>query len=375
MNSIVYVGMDVHTTHFTMCCHIKEENMDFAQMEIKPDVKSVLKYLENVRKEFEDGDEIVFKCVYEAGCLGYTLQKQLVDCGVDCSILAPTTMPQRRRTEIKTDKRDARKCALCLANNTASLVHIPTEEDEATRDYIRMRNDAQGALRRIKQQTTSFCNRHGQLYKNIPGGGNYWTKKHLAWLGGLDLGNPLLNETLQEYLVQYRQAVDRVELYDKRIVEISNTKPYKGRVGRLRCFLGIDTLTALAMLVETSDFVRFATAQHYASYLGLVPGERSSGDSIHRTGITKTGNGYMRRLLIEAAQCYSRGTPGFKSKALKARQAGNDPDVIAYADRANNRLRRRFFKLIKTLPYNKAVMALARELACFVWGMMTDNIA
>jgi transposase len=132
---------------------------------------------------------------------------------------------------------------------------------------------------------------------------------------------------------------------------------------------------ALATIVEIGDFARFPTAQHYASYLGLVPGEDSSGDSVQRTGITKAGNTHVRKLMVEAAQCYSRGAIGAKGKALKGRQAGKDPKVVAYADRANERLKRKCYRIMFKSKRNIAVTAVARELACFTWGMMTGNIA
>lgn len=151
----------------------------------------------------------------------------------------------------------------------------------------------------------------------------------------------------------------------------------KEAVKKLCCFIGVKTHTALSVLVEVGDFKRFASAQHFASYLGLVPGEDSSGADQNRLGITKAGSRHVRLLLTEASQCYARGQVGFKSKELKARQSGNTPAVIAYADKANERLRRRYYKMVlnKCKKHNIAKTAIARELACFMWGMMKDNIA
>jgi transposase len=293
--------------------------------------------------------------------------------GIDCVILAPTTMAIARNDKsVKTDKRDAANIAKCLAYNTYSSVYVPTKEDNAVKEYIRMRNDAKDALKRIKQQILAFCTRNGKRFTE---GRNYWTLKHIAWLKNLDLGNPILQETLREYLALYYQAADKVELFDKRIVELAKTERYAEKVKKLSCFIGIKDHTALSTIVETGDFKRFPTAQHYASYLGLVPGEDSSGNVIRRTGITKAGNTQVRKLLVEAAQCYDRGAVGAKGMALKARQAGNDPKVIAYADRANERLKRKCYRIKFRSKRNIAVTAVARELACFIWGMMTDNIA
>jgi transposase len=235
-----------------------------------------------------------------------------------------------------------------------------------------MRDAAKEILKRIKQQLMAFCTRHGKRFTE---GRNYWTQKHISWLRKLDLGDAILNETLREYLTLYHQAVDKVEVFDRRIAEIASSERYEGKVRKLECFIGVKDHTALATIVEIGDFARFPSAQNFSSYIGLVPGEESSGDSVQRRGITKAGNSHVRKLIIEAAQSYSRGAIGTKSAALKARQSGNDPKVIAYADRANERLKRKCYRIMFKSKRNIAVTAVAREMACFIWGMMTDNIA
>ena len=180
-----------------------------------------------------------------------------------------------------------------------------------------------------------------------------------------------------EYLLTYDQLTEKIERFDRRIEELASGKEYKENVHKLTCFIGVKTTTALAVLTEVGDFKRFATAQHFASYIGLTPGEDSSGNEQNRLGITKAGNRHVRSLLVEAAQSYARGQTGFKSKALKTRQQGNDPKVIAYADKANERLRRRYYRLVlkNNKKTNVAKTAIARELACFMWGMITENVA
>ena len=371
MTSIIYVGMDVHTTSYTLCCYSIESDKIFATAKMEPNYLNIIKYLDQVSKSH--GGDCHFLCGYEAGSLGYSLYHQLTRSNVDCVILAPTTMATTRKNKnVKTDKRDASNIAKCLAYNTYSHVYVPTDDDNAIKEYIRMRNDTKDMLKRIKQQILAFCTRHGKRFTE---GGNNWTLKHIDWLRKLDFNNAVLHEALQEYITLYYQVVDKVELFDKRITELAGSEKYDEKVRRLSCLIGIKEHTALATIVETGDFIRFPTAQHYASYLGLVPGEDSSGDSVRRTGITKAGNSHVRKLLIEAAQCYGRGVIGAKSKALKSRQSGNEQTVIAYADRANERLRRKFYKIRFRSKHNIAVTAVARELACFIWGMMTDNVA
>lgn len=369
--STIYVGMDVHKENFTLCAYTIETDKCSHHQKTEADYKRVLKYLEYLRTIY--GDDAKFVCGYEAGCLGYTLFHQLTNHNVDCKILAPTTMlEQRSRKRIKTDKRDSEIIARCLAQHNYSPVHIPSQQDEEIKEYIRMRDDHKLALKTVKQQILAFCLRHDYRYD----GKKHWTDTHVKWLKAL---NPesLYKEILDEYLLTYEILNEKIERLDQRIEELASKDDYKESVKKLTCFIGIKTHTALSVIVEVGDFKRFASAEKFASYLGIVPGENSSGGDTNRLCITKAGNKHLRLLLTEAAQCYGRGQIGFKSKSLKARQSGNTPQVIAYADKANERLRRRFYKMVlsKGKKHNVATTAIARELACFMWGMMTDNIA
>ena len=372
MNSILYVGMDVHKESFTLCCYSFEEDQLQYKQKIAPDYKMVMKYLEQVRKRYPD-EEIEFVCGYEAGCLGYTLYHQLTDRGIKCVILAPTTMAVKKNNRVKTDKRDSGDIAKCLAFRTYSEVHVPTAQDEAVKEYIRMRTAQKKSLKIIKQQILALVLRQGYRFVD---GDSYWTKTHVKWLKSLDLGG-VLQESLQEYLVTYDYLTDKIERLDERIEELAKDERYMDRVKRLICLLGVKTLTALSVIVEIGDFKRFAQAEKMAAFLGLVPSEDSSGEKQNRGSITKAGNSHVRRLLVESAQSYTRGKVGYKSKDLKRRQSGNETQVIAYADKANERLRRKFYRMTQKNGSNRnvAATAIARELACFMWGLMTDNIA
>jgi transposase len=363
--------MDVHKENYTLCCYsIDKDELQYKQT-MAPDYKMILKYLEQIRKK--NPTEVEFACGYEAGSLGYTLYHQLTDHGVNCVILAPTTMGITNTKKIKTDKRDAGNIARCLAFRTYNEVHVPTAEDEAVKDYIRMRDDQKKALKIIKQQILAFVLRHGYRFE---GGRNYWTGKHLAWLKSLSLGGTL-QESLDEYLVTYGYLADKIKRLDKRIEELADDERYRENVKKLICLIGVKTYTALSMLVEIGDYIRFAKPEMLASFIGLVPSEDSSGGKKIRGSITKAGNSHVRRLLVEAAQGYTRGKIGHKSADLKRRQSGNTPQVIAYADKANERLRRKFYRMTLNNGANRnvAATAIARELACFMWGLMTDNIA
>lgn len=367
----VYVGMDVHKESFTLCAYTIDEEKAAYFQKTEANYKNVLRYLEFLQTRY--GNDINFICGYEAGCLGYTLYHQLTSHNVECVILAPTTMLEpHSRKRIKTDKRDAEIVAKCLAQHNYSPVYIPTATDEETKEFLRMRADHKIALKKIKQQILAFCLRHNYRYDGCCN----WTAAHIEWLRSLK-PTGLYCEILNEYMLTFTNLNDKIERLDRRIEELASKEDYKESVKKLCCFMGIRTHTALSILVETGDFKRFKSAEKYASFLGLVPGEDSSGEDRTPLSITKAGNRHVRMLLIEAAQCYTRGQVGYKSKVLKSRQEGNTSQVIAYADKANERLRRRYYKMVlnNNKKCNVAKTAIARELACFIWGMMTNNIA
>ena len=248
--STIYVGMDVHEASFSLCCYTNEkEEVEYPQ-KVQDLYSKVLNYIEAMR--FHYGDNALFICGYEAGCLGFTLYHQLTAHGVKCIILAPTTMPQPKgKKKIKTDKRDARNIARCL--------HVPTAQDEQTKEYIRMRDDHKLALKKVKQQILAFCLRHNYRFE---GTGSNWTQAHLRWLRALH-PEGLYQETLKEYLLTYDQLVDKLERLDKRIEELASGEAYKEDVAKLSCFIGVKTITALAVLTEVGDFKCKCQAKFY----------------------------------------------------------------------------------------------------------------
>ena len=372
MNRIIKIGMDVHSTNYTLCAMeptIGAEDRIFGEIQVAPDYKEILCFIESLKMKLGFFDDYSIECGYEAGCLGYTLYHQLTGAGIKCVILAPSTMLTQQGQRIKTDRRDALLIAQCLCYGGYHPVYIPTGEDDAVKEYVRMRDDHKLALKKLKQQINAFVLRHGHQYA-----GTKWTIKHLIWLSKLEL-HPMYRETLNEYMTSYEEQEAKIERYDKRIEEIAAEARYKDKAEKLGCFLGIRTHTALSLIVETGDFNRFAKGNTYAAFLGLAPGEHSSSTSINRLGISKTGNAHLRCLLIEAAKSICKGAIGHKSKELRSRQNGQSAEVIAYADKANTRLRRKYYKMIRHgKKKNVSVAAVARELACFIWGMMTGNI-
>lgn len=372
MNRIIKIGMDVHSTNYTLCAMepvLDGEDRIFTNIQVTPDYKNVIQFVDNLKKRLGSSDSYSIECGYEAGCLGYSLYHQLTKAGVKCTILAPTTMLTQQGKRVKTDKRDAAMIAQCLSYGGYHAVHVPTDKDASVKEYLRMRDDHKLALKKIKQQINAFCLRHGYIYDS-----HKWTIRHLDWLKKLDLSE-LYRETLNEYMISYEEQTAKIERFDKRIEELAADSDYHENVRKLSCLLGIQTYTALSLIVETGDFKRFRKGNTYAAFLGLAPGESSSGEKISRTGITKAGNSRLRTLLIEAATGICKGQVGHKSKALCARQAGNPEEVIAYADRGNIRMRSKYKRMIRhEKKRNVAVAAVARELACYIWGIMTNHI-
>lgn len=372
MNRIIKIGMDVHSTNYTLCAMeptIGAQDRIYGEVQVAPDYKEVICFIESLKLKLGLTDQYSIECGYEAGCLGYTLYHQLTNAGIKCVILAPSTMLTQQGQRIKTDKRDAYLIAQCLCYGGYHPVYIPTEEDDSVKEYLRMRDDHKLALKKLKQQINAFVLRHGYPYV-----GTKWTMKHVTWLNKLEL-SPMYRETLNEYMASYEEQEAKIQRYDQRIEEIAAGSRYQAKVKKLGCFLGIRTHTALSLIVETGDFKRFAKGNTYGAFLGLAPGEHSSSKNVNRLGISKAGNTHLRCLLIEAAKGICKGAVGHKSKELRSRQRGQSAEVITYADKANTRLRSKYYRMIRHgKKKNVAVAAIARELACFIWGMMTGNI-
>ena len=376
MTRIVYIGMDVHKDTYSLCSYDAHENYLFSETKVKAETEAVLSYIKSIEKKFID-DDVMIVCGYEAGPTGFTLCRELQKKNISCIIMAPSSLPkapdEKRR---KTDKLDARKLATYLAHNTYKAVHVLTPKMEAIKELTRTRTTALKAQKRAKQNLLSFLLRKGMVY---PYGGKsrYWTQKFFAWLKTLEFTNVLEQYSFEEYLAEVNHQMSRIARLDAKIAEIAEDPLIKDDVKKMCCFSGISTLTAVSLVSEIEDFNRFEKPNYFASYLGLCPGTHSSGLSHKSLGITKAGNKNLRCLLIEATQAMGRSQIcGKKSLRLLARQKDMNPLVIAYADKATQRIKRRRNSMIfRGMNANKATTAAARELACFIWGIMTNHIA
>lgn len=357
---ITYVGIDAHKRelHVAMLVGTTAAPVSWT-------VANEPKAIDRLRRKLEREAPGPVRVCYEAGPCGYALQRQLTGGRITCIVIAPALMPRKPGDRVKTDKRDARKLAELLRAGLLTEVRPPTPAEEAVRDLCRARDDAREDVQRARHRLGKLLLRRGL---HFPGRKN-WTQAHRQWIKTIAWAHAAERTVVDDYLLAIEQIESRLADLDAQLAETAQTEPYREPVGWLRCFRGIDTLTAMLILAELHDFRRFPSARALMAYLGLVPSEDSSGDRHRRGRITKTGNTLVRRVLIEASWHYQH-RPGV-GPGLAARRQGQSARVIAIADKAQQRLCRRFRRLTaEHKPAPKVVVAVARELAGFIWSAL-----
>jgi transposase len=281
-----------------------------------------------------------------------------------CEVIAPALIPRKKGDRVKTDRRDARMLAELLEAGLLTEVYVPTEDDEAVRDLCRCRDDLRRQLMSARHHLSKWLMRRGLVWNR-----KNWTAVHREWLKGLKFERIADRYTFDTYLANIEHLEKQKADVEARVVEVAQEAPYVDAVGRLRCFHGIDYITALTILVELHDLRRFGSARKLMAFLGLTPAEYSSGGKATRGGIAKTGNSHVRRLLIEAAWHHRHAHDA--SAALKKRREQQPAHAISIADRAHKRLSLRYRKMTaRGIAHPKAVTAVARELAGFVWATL-----
>lgn len=370
---VIIIGVDTHKD-FNLAV-AKEISLTGETVSRRLSYKSsaVLKFINELEEQFKQKALVVVG--YESGPTGKNLCRDITRAGYICQVIPahkPTGFRENKR--IKTDRRDAMAIVACLIQQDFTPVYVTAPQEEDVSLYIRMRDDTNNALRRTKQQIKSFILQKGKRFKDKSKGG-VWSDAYLQWLKSVKLSEAA-RETLNEYLAQYFFLNEKLKQFDRKIRKTAQSKRYRDRVQMLRCFAGVDCLVALSFICEIGDFNRFETAGKFAAFIGLVPGENSSGSHQFKTGITKTGNKHLRKLAVLAAQGVVRSKSA-KSQYLMKKQEGCSPELIAYADRCQSRLKNKFSHLIhhSGKQRNVAITAVARELCCFIWGAMTGKIA
>lgn len=300
-------------------------------------------------------------CVYEAGPCGYGLYRQILADGHACEVVSPAHTPRRPGDRIKTDRRDAVTLARLSRADELTSVWVPDEVHEAMRDLIRVRNCATKDVRCARQRMTSFLLRQGRIW-----GKTTWKRSHRRWLANQSFPRPAQQVAFQTYLNTEEQAEARRDSIEEQIQIFVPYWSLAPVVEALQALRGVALITAVTLVAEIGDIRRFEHPRQLMAFLGLVPGERSSGETTRRGRITKTGNVLARSILIEAAWAYRQ--PAKIGMQMMLRQEGIPQVAKDIGWKAQVRLCGRYRRLVargKKMPL--AITAVARELVGFIW--------
>jgi transposase len=301
---------------------------------------------------------------YEAGPTGYGLYRLITGLGHECIVVAPSLIPRKAGDQVKTNRRDAQNLAKLLRAGELTAVWVPDERHEAMRDLSRAREAAMDDLKSKRQQVCSLLLRLGLHYP----GKTTWGKAHLSWLGAQKLAHREQRIAFEELMLAVRQAKERAERLEQAIREAVPEWSLAKVVTALQAMRGIDLVAAVTVLAEIGDLSRFRSPRELMGYLGLVPSERSTGDSVKRGGITKAGNRRARRILVEAAWSYRHPPRVGREKQAKVEAAPRAVREITW--KAQTRLSGRFRALTRKGKRSTIVAtAIAREMSGFIWAI------
>jgi transposase len=351
--TMTWVGLDVHARS-THGAAIDRESGELTRARFGGGVEPVVAWLGALPQP-------VHAC-YEAGPTGYALYRAAELAGLRVDVVAPSKTPRAAADRIKTDRKDAELLVRLLLAGSLVAVAVPSASFEAARDLARAREQVRADLARLRHRVSKLLLRYGRVYD-----GGTWTQAHRRWLAGQRFEHVPTELAYLDALAAIEGLLARRAALDERLSLLATEPEHWPTVARLRCFRGIETLSALVLQLEVGDFGRFQRPGQLAAWLGLVPSLHQSGESETRGSITKTGSGYARRLLVEAAWHYLRA-PSL-GKTLAERQAGQPDHVLQIAWRAQHRLHRLHRRLrARGKPANVVTVAVARELACFLWA-------
>lgn len=362
-NNITIVGLDTHKSSIDIVTAQTGGVQEVRHWgKIGSDMASLDRAIRRLRSR---GAELRF--VYEAGPCGYGIYRHLIAKGFSCAVVAPSMVPRKSGDRIKTDRRDAEILARLERAGELTHINVPREDDEAMRDLTRGREDAVKAQRTARQRLGAFLLRYGCRFP----GKKTWGPSYMRWLADITMPHPAQQITLQEYIHAVRECTERVDRLTEQIQKLLPTWRMTHVVKALQALRGVGQIVATTFVAEIGDIRRFPKPQQLMTYLGLVPSEHSSGDTVMRGSITKTGNGHVRRALVEAAHAY--GFPARVSRILLKRQDDLPQNIRDIAWKAQVRLCGRFRRLMaRGKLRTKVVTAIARELVGFVWAIAME---
>jgi len=302
--------------------------------------------------------------VYEAGPCGYWLYRYLTKQRLTCRVVAPSLIPKKPGDRVKTDRRDAVQLARLMRSGDLTAVYVPAIEDEAIRDVSRARQDAMHDLKAAKYRLKAFLLRHDIRYE----GRATWSPAHLRWLAEVVCPTPAQQIVFQEYVRTVSEHQDRLQRLESELQAAVKTWRWGPVVEAIQALRGVQFTVALTLIAELGDLTRFDNPRQLMSYLGLTPSEYSSGPMRRLGGITKAGNTHARRALIEGAWAYRY--PAKVSRHLQLRLEKVPKAIQDISWKAQVRLCKRYRQLTARGKHaNKVVVAIAREMAAFVWAI------
>jgi len=355
---MTWVGLDVHARS-THAAAIDSMTGELRRMRFGPGVEPVVAWLGELPAPLRG--------VYEAGPTGFGLARAAAAAGLDVAVCAPGKTPRAAADRVKSDRKDAELLARLLLAGQLRAIEVPPDWLEACRHLARAREGVRRDLNRARHRVSKLLLVEGRVYPEP----TTWNQRHRAWLARQQFCQPATELCFIDALAAVDGLAARRQALDERLSRIAEDERLWPTVARLRAFRGIDTLTALMLHLELAgDWARFSSPRRLAAWLGLVPSLNQSGQSMTQGAITKTGSVIARRLLVESAWHYSR--PPRIGVTLKNRQAGQPDHVLQIAWRAQHRLHRVHHRLRERgKPGNVATIAVARQLAGFLWAAAT----
>jgi len=359
-----YVGLDVHKDSIAVAVAEPGRGQPSYEGEVAHTPKAVAKLIDRLARRF--GGEVL-EFVYEAGPCGYGLYRQILAGGHACRVVAPSLIPRKAGDRIKTDRRDALALARLARAGELTAVWVPDAEQEAMRDLTRAREDMKAIELKARQRLGAFLLRHRRVYH----GRQRWTQAHFRWLETQRFDSPIQQQVLEDYVDAVRDAQRRVAALEGHLREALGSWSLAPVVEALMALRGVGLITAMTVLAELGDITRFDSPRQLMAYLGLVPSEHSSGPSRRQGAITKTGNGHVRRVLVEASWAYR--FPARRTAVIARRAERTPPAVQAIAWQGQKRLCARYRRLLEGGKNSKqTTTAVARELTGFIWAIACE---
>lgn len=312
-NVITHVGLDVHAERIVIAS-LEGQAREPVVRDIPNDAKVVRRTFQRLAR-----DAYELRCCYEAGPCGFDLHRVLSSMGISCEVVAPALIPTRTGDRVKTDRRDAAKLARLYRAGELTAVTVPSPEREAVRDLVRAREDVRKDLISARHRLGKFLLRYGRVFH----GGVNWTQRFWVWVRSQVFEHEGERLTFEHYVHEVEHLTLRRADLDREIERVARAEPYAAVVARLASLRGISTLSAMALVAEIGDFRRFGSPRQLMAFVGLIPREYSSGGKERRGGITKTGNGHVRRILVEAAWSY-RHRPAMGPRVKQALRAADE---------------------------------------------------